>query len=244
MASPFGPSRLEQAAIDDTWEHDDPLFGNRDGQDDEEQQQLNHGERDKLFAILNLPRDCSMEDVKKSYRRLAGQSRGGDLNERVRGRGGPPGGRNPSFSSPEQLDKIASVARQSRRTAGAVISRTCEECEEHDEPQTRQLTPAQNSLLPHNLAPPDTPSFSTAILHPDRHSSTSKSIADAKFAQLQHAFEVLSDPHKRAVYEELGEEGLKTQWEVGVRGRSADEVRRVLRVFLFAGVRQEEGRRC
>jgi curved DNA-binding protein CbpA len=78
----------------------------------------------------------------------------------------------------------------------------------------------------------------SAILHPDRHARTPslKSAADARFAQLQHAFEVLSDPHRRAVYDELGEEGLKTQWEVGVRGKTASEVR------CFLALRREEGR--
>ncbi|BGP19685.1 hypothetical protein JCM10213_001861 [Rhodosporidiobolus nylandii] len=67
-----------------------------------------------------------------------------------------------------------------------------------------------------------------AILHPDRHSARDPSLkpaADARFAELQQAFEVLSDPHKRAVYDELGESGLKTQWEVGVRGKTAQELR-------------------
>jgi hypothetical protein len=38
------------------------------------------------------------------------------------------------------------------------------------------------------------------------------------------------------VYDELGEEGLKTQWEVGVRGKTASEVR------CFLALRREEGR--
>ena len=35
------------------------------------------------------------------------------------------------------------------------------------------------------------------------------------FSKLKHAHEVLSDPHKRAIYDCLGEKGLKKQeWEV------------------------------
>ena len=46
------------------------------------------------------------------------------------------------------------------------------------------------------------------------------------FAKLKHAHEVLSDPHKRAIYDCLGEEGLKEQgWEVVQRTRTPQEIR-------------------
>ncbi|GAA5990710.1 hypothetical protein JCM11641_008472 [Rhodosporidiobolus odoratus] len=134
-SSTFGSHPLEQLD-DSTWEHSDPLFGRT--QDDDEPQELSDGGRDRLYAVLNLERTASQEEIQRSYRRLA------------------------------------------------------------------------------------------AILHPDRHSARDPSLktaADARFAELQQAFEILSDPHKRAVYDELGEEGLKTQWEVGVRGKSAQELR-------------------
>lgn len=64
-------------------------------------------------------------------------------------------------------------------------------------------------------------------MHPDRHRDPSlKSSADARFAQIQHAYEVLSDPHRRAIYDELGEKGLKTNWEVATKGKTAAEVSR------------------
>ncbi|GAA6043498.1 hypothetical protein JCM8097_002241 [Rhodosporidiobolus ruineniae] len=136
-ASAFGSTAFEQNAADDTWEHSDPLFGTRDDHD-HDPDQLADSDRDKLYAVLNLDRSASQDDIQRAYRRLA------------------------------------------------------------------------------------------AILHPDRHAARDPSLkpaADARFAELQQAFEVLSDPHKRAVYDELGEGGLKTQWEVGVRGKTAQELR-------------------
>ncbi|GAA5895456.1 hypothetical protein JCM6882_006258 [Rhodosporidiobolus microsporus] len=136
MASFAHPTAFEQNPEDLTWEHSDPLFGAHDS--DDEQENLGEADRDRLYAVLNLERGATQEEIQKSYRRLA------------------------------------------------------------------------------------------AILHPDRHSARDPSLkpaADARFAELQQAFEVLSDPHRRAVYDELGEKGLKTQWEVGVRGKSAQELR-------------------
>ncbi|KAM0791022.1 hypothetical protein ACM66B_004320 [Microbotryomycetes sp. NB124-2] len=76
---------------------------------------------------------------------------------------------------------------------------------------------------PADAAPPVPP---TALLHPDRHpDSTLKAAADARFQQLNEAFDVLSDPQKRAVYDELGEQGLKMQWDLGPRNRTPAEIR-------------------
>lgn len=46
--------------------------------------------------------------------------------------------------------------------------------------------------------------------HPDKN-LTNKKEAEAKFKQISEAYEVLSDPQKRAVYDQYGEEGLKGQ---------------------------------
>ncbi|XP_039125811.1 dnaJ homolog subfamily B member 1-like [Dioscorea cayenensis subsp. rotundata] len=46
--------------------------------------------------------------------------------------------------------------------------------------------------------------------HPDKNPNN-KNEAEAKFKQISEAYDVLSDPQKRAVYDQYGEEGLKGQ---------------------------------
>ncbi|XP_048319976.2 uncharacterized protein LOC107405428 [Ziziphus jujuba] len=46
--------------------------------------------------------------------------------------------------------------------------------------------------------------------HPDKNPRNKKE-AEAKFKQISEAYDVLSDPQKRAVYDQYGEEGLKGQ---------------------------------
>jgi DnaJ family protein B protein 11 len=49
--------------------------------------------------------------------------------------------------------------------------------------------------------------------HPDRNRDDPE--ASKKFAAIQHAYDVLSDPKKKAVYDKYGEEGLKQQQQGG-----------------------------
>lgn len=63
------------------------------------------------------------------------------------------------------------------------------------------------------------------VLHPDKHQDASrKQAAESRFREVQRAYEILSDPEKRTVYDYFGEEGLKSSWSVAVRGRSPQEM--------------------
>lgn len=55
--------------------------------------------------------------------------------------------------------------------------------------------------------------------HPDKNPTTKKE-AEAKFKQISEAYEVLSDPQKRATYDQYGEEGLKDMPPPGSGGGS------------------------
>ncbi|EEB09063.1 DNAJC11 family DNAJ domain-containing protein [Schizosaccharomyces japonicus yFS275] len=70
------------------------------------------------------------------------------------------------------------------------------------------------------------------LFHPDRQSSENKPIAEKKFQQIQKAYECLSDPKKRTIYDHFGEEGLKVKWDVGVRCKSPKEFEEMIRQQL------------
>ncbi|XP_055694542.1 dnaJ homolog subfamily C member 11 isoform X2 [Lutzomyia longipalpis] len=66
------------------------------------------------------------------------------------------------------------------------------------------------------------------IYHPDKHvADVRKKIeAEALFNRLKTAYEVLSDPHKRAIYDSLGVRGLETDgWELTLRQKTPAEIR-------------------
>jgi len=65
------------------------------------------------------------------------------------------------------------------------------------------------------------------LYHPDKHQDPDKHAqAELLFAKLKRAYEVLSDPHKRAIYDCLGEKGLEEQgWEVVQRTKTPQEIR-------------------
>ncbi|EKX44754.1 hypothetical protein GUITHDRAFT_59821, partial [Guillardia theta CCMP2712] len=43
--------------------------------------------------------------------------------------------------------------------------------------------------------------------HPDKHPEDAE--ADAKFKRISEAYQILSDPRKRQIYDQLGAEGLE-----------------------------------
>ncbi|EPQ53643.1 DnaJ-domain-containing protein [Gloeophyllum trabeum ATCC 11539] len=70
----------------------------------------------------------------------------------------------------------------------------------------------------------------SVVFHPDKqHDERAKETASKKFLEIQKAYEVLSDPFLRAVYDVLGEEGISQEWSEDWRLRPIDEVRRDLK---------------
>lgn len=73
------------------------------------------------------------------------------------------------------------------------------------------------------------------LFHPDKHSTAStRDKADPKFQEIQHAFEVLSDPQRKAVYDNLGEDGLSLKLDVGQRHMTPEQ----LKAFWYNQSRQ------
>ncbi|XP_037956451.1 dnaJ homolog subfamily C member 11-like [Teleopsis dalmanni] len=65
------------------------------------------------------------------------------------------------------------------------------------------------------------------IYHPDKHIDPEKKRhAELLFNRTKRAYEVLSDPHKRAIYDSIGEKGLRTDgWEIVHRTKTPSEIR-------------------
>ncbi|KAI8646159.1 hypothetical protein BD408DRAFT_337490 [Parasitella parasitica] len=64
------------------------------------------------------------------------------------------------------------------------------------------------------------------FFHPDKHTDEAKKkMAESRFQVIQKAFEVLSDPQKRIIYDTYGEEGLNASWDIGPRYKSTEELR-------------------
>uniref|UniRef100_A0A182QHK4 J domain-containing protein n=1 Tax=Anopheles farauti TaxID=69004 RepID=A0A182QHK4_9DIPT len=65
------------------------------------------------------------------------------------------------------------------------------------------------------------------IFHPDKHGNgENKQKAELMFNRTKKAYEVLSDPHQRAIYDSLGVKGLETEgWEIVHRTKTPNEIR-------------------
>lgn len=65
------------------------------------------------------------------------------------------------------------------------------------------------------------------LYHPDKHQDPQrKKEAEILFSKTKKAYEVLSDPHMRAIYDNLGSKGLETQgWEIVQRTKTPLEIR-------------------
>ncbi|KYN27745.1 PREDICTED: dnaJ homolog subfamily C member 11 isoform X1 [Trachymyrmex cornetzi] len=65
------------------------------------------------------------------------------------------------------------------------------------------------------------------LYHPDKHvDPTLKKEAEILFNRTKKAYEVLNDPHQRAIYDSLGIRGLETEgWEIVQRTKTPQEIR-------------------
>lgn len=62
--------------------------------------------------------------------------------------------------------------------------------------------------------------------HPDKHPDPRyKEMAEDSFRDIQKAYEVLSDPEQRAVYDHFGEAGLQSSWALTVPGQTPADLR-------------------
>ncbi|KAJ1944610.1 hypothetical protein FBU59_002553 [Linderina macrospora] len=63
------------------------------------------------------------------------------------------------------------------------------------------------------------------VFHPDRHRDAERrEWAQRQFHVIQRAYEILTDDYKRAAYDQLGEEGLRTSLAVGYKMESARDL--------------------
>ncbi|OJJ32963.1 hypothetical protein ASPWEDRAFT_53028 [Aspergillus wentii DTO 134E9] len=111
--------------------------------------------------------------------------------------------------------------------------------------------------LPRDPAPTDADIRSayrtlTRSFHPDKQPAHLRQVAEEYFARIQDAYETLIDPRKRVVYDLLGIEGVREEWnaggvmgrggegrkDVGVRAKTPGEFRKW---FLEAMKRRERG---
>ncbi|XP_011310505.1 dnaJ homolog subfamily C member 11 isoform X1 [Fopius arisanus] len=65
------------------------------------------------------------------------------------------------------------------------------------------------------------------LYHPDKHIDPAlKKKAEVLFSRTNKAYEVLKDPHQRAIYDSLGVKGLETKgWEIVQRTQTPQEIR-------------------
>ncbi|OQR72486.1 dnaJsubfamily C member 11-like [Tropilaelaps mercedesae] len=65
------------------------------------------------------------------------------------------------------------------------------------------------------------------VYHPDKHLNTKdKQDAEVLFNSIRNAYDVLSDPQRRAIYDTLGSVGLQQSgWQITLRTKTAEEIR-------------------
>ena len=83
------------------------------------------------------------------------------------------------------------------------------------------------------------------VFHPDKHLDDElRGNAQEAFSKLQEAYEVLSDPQKRDVYDVYGKEGLSAGLSVGTKLKSTDDLRKEWEAFKAQQQRAREEARA
>jgi DnaJ family protein C protein 11 len=83
------------------------------------------------------------------------------------------------------------------------------------------------------------------VFHPDKHLDDElRDNAQEAFSKLQEAYEVLSDPQKRDVYDVYGKEGLSAGLSVGTKLKSTDDLRKEWEAFKAQQQRAREEARA
>ncbi|KAF8735635.1 hypothetical protein AX14_001756 [Amanita brunnescens Koide BX004] len=68
------------------------------------------------------------------------------------------------------------------------------------------------------------------IFHPDKQQDVkAKEVATRTFLDIQKAYQVLSDPFLREVYDTFGEKGLSYKWDESIRSKSKEELRDIFK---------------
>ncbi|KAF8317167.1 DnaJ-domain-containing protein [Clavulina sp. PMI_390] len=68
------------------------------------------------------------------------------------------------------------------------------------------------------------------LLHPDKQTDQAhRDLANEQFRRVQEAYKVLSDPQRREIYDQYGEEGIRFAGQVGQRQKTAEEIAAAIR---------------
>lgn len=80
------------------------------------------------------------------------------------------------------------------------------------------------------------------VFHPDKQRNPEGvEAATEEFLKIQKAYQVLSDPFLRDVYDALGERGLAVKWPPKLTSKSRDEIRKELKRIRDEGSLDEQG---
>jgi DnaJ-class molecular chaperone len=71
------------------------------------------------------------------------------------------------------------------------------------------------------------------MVHPDKHTDPElHATAERNFNRVHEAYEILSDPQKRSVYDSFGFQGLLSGLEIGSKYQSPEEFRKQFEKLL------------